>query len=648
MKVVDPNGSPPGAAKWSDATLVGILLLVTLVCYGNILINGFVYDDGNQILENPYVKNWHFLPQIFGSTVWSFVGQAGTTNYYRPLMTFSFLVLWHLFGPLPFGFHLFSLAVHAAVVLLVFFCGRRLFTDWRVGWTSALLFAVHPIHTEAVDWIAALPDVEATFFCLIALYLLADPARLGAKRNTIVAVSFGLALLSKEPAFMFAPLAILYVHAISPDHDHTSFRQKFTRYVPLGALAVAYLLVRTLLFGKLAPVLQRPTLGWSSTIDSAFAMILDYARMLTWPGPLSVFHVFHPHTSFFAPPVLAGVLVVLSLCASFVALYRRHAPAAFSLALAALTLAPVLNARWMAGSAVAERYLYLPSVGFCWFAGWCCVRLWNRASLASARTSPSRLALVVLGCLLLVAASARTVVRNFVWRSDFILYTETLKTDPDAHNIRANLATTYFNSGALPEAEAQWDLVLAKKPDSVETMINLGRLYTRQHRYPAAAEILDRAIAARPLQADAHYTKAQLLQKLGESRAATTEFQRAVELSPLSPFTHYLYADQLAAQNRLPEAQTQFTESIRLGPSLVAFQGLARLYLKLGQPSEAEQLLRRALVDSPHDGSSHLALARILELQGLPAEARKEYEEVLQTDPDSVEAHEGWVRLGGK
>src|SRR5579863_6731429 len=81
-----------------EGILVGILLLAAILCYANMLTNSFVYDDDQQILQNPYIRSWHYLPQIFGSTVWSFVGQAGATNYYRPLMTFSFLVMWSLFG----------------------------------------------------------------------------------------------------------------------------------------------------------------------------------------------------------------------------------------------------------------------------------------------------------------------------------------------------------------------------------------------------------------------------------------------------------------------------------------------------------------------------------------------------------------------
>src|ERR1700733_66077 len=75
-----------------EIILVGTLILLTLICYGNMVTNSFVYDDQQQILQNPYIKSWKFLPEIFSSTVWSFVGEVGATNYYRPLMTLSFLV----------------------------------------------------------------------------------------------------------------------------------------------------------------------------------------------------------------------------------------------------------------------------------------------------------------------------------------------------------------------------------------------------------------------------------------------------------------------------------------------------------------------------------------------------------------------------
>ncbi len=144
------------------------MFLLAVACYGNTLMNGFVYDDDQQILLNPYIKSWHYLPQIFTTTVWSFVGAAGATNYYRPMMTFTFLVLWQTFGDLPFGYHLFNIVLNALVVLAVYYAGRELFRDRSIAAIAAFLFAVHPIHTETVCWIAAVPDLEATLFLLVA------------------------------------------------------------------------------------------------------------------------------------------------------------------------------------------------------------------------------------------------------------------------------------------------------------------------------------------------------------------------------------------------------------------------------------------------------------------------------------------------
>src|SRR5690242_6988928 len=95
-----------------DAVVFLILILLASVPYLNALANNFVYDDRPQILENPYVHSFRYLGKIFGSTVWTFEGAQGVTNYYRPLMTFAYLIGYKLFGPIPFGFHLTNLALH--------------------------------------------------------------------------------------------------------------------------------------------------------------------------------------------------------------------------------------------------------------------------------------------------------------------------------------------------------------------------------------------------------------------------------------------------------------------------------------------------------------------------------------------------------
>src|SRR3984957_2002658 len=213
----------PAARTSPDTIAVLGLLLLAWVPYLNTLSNAFVYDDIPQLVDNPYVHSFRYLGKIFGSTVWSFQGAQGVTNYYRPLMSFAYVICYHFFGPIAFGFHLVNLVFHAGVVLLLFALTERLFGDRLLALSAAGLFALHPIHTESVAWIAGLPDLELGFFFLLTFlcYLRLereDPAR-GAswKSCAPMLVTYVLALLSKEQALVLPALAAAYEHFYRDD-----------------------------------------------------------------------------------------------------------------------------------------------------------------------------------------------------------------------------------------------------------------------------------------------------------------------------------------------------------------------------------------------------------------------------------------------
>ena len=165
------NRLPEKARQNGDPLAVLFLVLLAALPYLNTLTNAFVYDDRQQVLENPYIHSFRYLGRIFGSTVWTFEGAQGATNYYRPLMTFAYLLAYKAFGLIPFGFHLMNLALHIAVVLLVFAVAERLFRDRLLSLVAAGLFALHPIHTESVAWIAGITDLELSVFFLLTFLL---------------------------------------------------------------------------------------------------------------------------------------------------------------------------------------------------------------------------------------------------------------------------------------------------------------------------------------------------------------------------------------------------------------------------------------------------------------------------------------------
>ena len=299
----NPNASASrGAGSNTEAVAVLGLLLLAVVPYLNSVWGSFVYDDRLQVLENPYVHSFRYLGKIFGTTVWTFEGAQGVSNYYRPLMTFAYLVCYKLFGPIPFGFHLFSLMLHAAVVLLLFAVTEQLFGDRLVSLVVAGLFALHPIHTESVAWIAAVTDLELTSFLSAYILLLsasrgprdgilrtpwrqfcyrtpfplsqqlpsAKPPPLSKpipggvalpwKMQAAMLVSYVLALLSKEQALVLPALAAIYEHAYRGDRLATSLRTKLTRYAGLWIAAAIYIAFRIFVLGGFAPSVARPAL----------------------------------------------------------------------------------------------------------------------------------------------------------------------------------------------------------------------------------------------------------------------------------------------------------------------------------------------------------------------------------------------------
>lgn len=632
------------AIRRRDLLTITFLFALALGCYVNTLGNEFVYDDQLQILQNPYVKSWHYLPQIFRTTVWSFIGDAGETNYYRPLMTLTYLGLWKAFGDIPMGFHLFNILLNALVVACVLYAGRVLFKDHWAATLAAAVFAVHPVHTETVNWVAAVPDLEATLFFLAAFLRYARAER-SWKTQTLVVVLFVLALLAKEPALMLAPVLLCYEHLVRDDRQETRFTEKLRRYLPVCIAAVAYLGLRIALFGKLAPVLQHAQISWPSAIYSAFSLLAEYARLLFWPVRLSAFHVFHANISPASPGGFPGVAIVAASIVFVLSTYKRWPEGAFCVIWMALTLAPVLNARWMAANVLTERYLYLPSVAFCWLAGWAAKKLWDFAALRSGPIRQTRWAIAAAGLVLAFLSATAVWSRNRVWHDDVTLYTQTLKTDPDSYVMHMNLGTNYFGLRNFTASEQELNRALELRPASPNVLNALGCVYMQQGRLDQASAVLQKAIALKPAWTDPHSNYGRLLERTGHDDEALSQFRTAVQVGPLNANARLLLADQLAKLGYDAEAESQYRKSIELDPSLKAQQNLTDLLMNSGRDAEAMAILRKLVVAYPYDSQAHLKLGQLLEKSGALAQARIEYQATLQTDPANADARDALKRL---
>src|SRR5689334_4891302 len=190
--------------------LLGGVLLITAIAFFNSLDGQFVYDDRLQVVRNPTITSLANIPRMFVRSVWQFLNetdQAAAGPYYRPLFNIALIVNYALFGLQPFGWHLVSLLVHLAAVFLVYRLARRWGLARETGLAAALLFGLHPAHSESVAWVAALPDPMAAVFMLAALLLYERHYHGQRKSKALLGASIAFAfaaMLSKEVAVMLA------------------------------------------------------------------------------------------------------------------------------------------------------------------------------------------------------------------------------------------------------------------------------------------------------------------------------------------------------------------------------------------------------------------------------------------------------------
>ena len=630
--------SPSIVDEKKKKALLGLVLLLAFLVYANTLLYGFVYDDHFQIEGNPYVHSFRYVGRIFTTTVWSFQGIEGQTNYYRPLMTFGYLLCEVVFQSSPIGFHLVNLLLNCAVVWLVYAVCMALIGNESVALLAGALFALHPIHTEVVAWIAAVTELDLAVFYLCAFLLFLRLEKEEGRRKTLTFVlmcgSFVLALLSKEQGITLPVLATIYEHVYRADRKVTTLLAKFARYGSMWAIAAAYAVFRMTVLRAFAPVTQRGGLSIFEVIYSGITLSGQYVAKLLWPHPLLGYYVFRESQSLGEPRVLFGLAALLLCALLFVLLWNRAREYSFALIWIAVTMLPVLNVRWMASSAFAERYLYLPSVAFCLLLAGGGMWLWRRAE--SFRLA--RLAGAAAAIALAVLAAGQIVTRNRDWRSDKSFFTATLATDPHASYMRTSLGALEWSEYRQQDAVKDWKLALADKPDNPIALSNLGMAMVEENRWPEAENYLRKAIELRPRFAAPHLHLGKMYVALEQPEAAEKEFARAVEISPLSAEARNQLGKYLQEKGRLVEAEVQFRESLQGSPSAEGWNGLADILASKGLKDEAASGWKKALEFSPYDVRAHLGLGSVYQSRGNAGEAEKEYRAVLLMDPRNEHA----------
>lgn len=546
-------------ATFRAPTAAGLAALA-FAAYANTLGNGFVYDDLAQILANPWLTSWGFLPKILANHPGGF-NPDFLPLYYRPWMNLSFLATRQVLGPEAWGFHLVNVLWHAAAVVLAYAAATEILRRLDAGlpaWcpaAAAAIFAVHPAGGEAVAWNCGVTDLTVTVFGLASVVACLRG------RGVLAALAFASALLAKETAVVF-PAFLAVVGVRSP-----------RRLAPYGLVLLACLPLRLWALGGLAPGREAfPSAGapWLVTAAELFAR---YLAKLLWPHPLSALSGIEPVPSIASARAAVGMLAVAAFGALVVVARRRPAILA-ALALLALPLLPVLLVRPAGAAIFADRYLYLPALGFGL----------GLAVLAGRAPRALQLALVPL----VLASGAVTVARNAVWRDGVTLWTDTVAKAPASAVAWEFLCQAHAADGRYADALSSCARAVELDPGRLDARINLGNALTVAGRFDEASRRLLEALRRAPHSADAWKGLGYAYARAGRRLEAVEAYRAALRERPDFPEAHNdlgLLLDELGEK---AEAQAHLREAVRLRPGVALYaDNLARILTPVPAPGSA-------------------------------------------------------------
>ncbi len=476
-KSVEPAAAAATVRWWASSRFAaGVIFFAAWVVYLNSLGGEFVFDDTSIIANNPLIRGlgWSNLKQIFGSHYWQTV--AGQGGLYRPVVVLSYALNYATGGLDPMGYHLVNVLVHAVNAVLVFWVARELFADGVLAFWSGLLFALHPVRTEAVAYIVGRAENLAALFLLLAwlAYL--------KQRLVLGALAFLAALLCKESTFTLLAVLPLSDYVRGRGWD----RGTVVRYLLFAAAGGLALGARYAVLGGFAPLTIHPAAnpaaaaGTLPRLLTATHVMGKYLWLLVYPAALSADYSFNqipvissPWTLDFLAP--AAALAALLGATAWAA--RRDRTLFFCGAFFLATIALTANFIRPIGTIMAERLLYLPSLGFT-----CAV------AHGIARARRRQLAAGV-GLAVALLYAGRTIARNADWQDHVTLFTSAAAVSPRSAVVQANLANALLYARGDAAGAARHALEAIRiEPGDPSAYMTLGDAFVKLGEVEQAAQ----------------------------------------------------------------------------------------------------------------------------------------------------------------
>ncbi len=515
------------------ALMIGALIGATVLAYRNTVPGQFIYDDRAIVVHNPLIRDLRHISLILGTSYWGthFIQpKEYRGGLYRPLTVMT-LALNYWFGGLnPRGYHLTNLALHLGVSLLLGFLGLRLGMTWRGAYTAAFLFALLPVHTEAVSNVVGRSEILAAFFVLLAWVFWTGKTRPLAVG--LGAASFALALLSKENAAAFLLVLFISDYVTYKKPWKALFQERLIVWVACAGTLFLYFEWKYFVLGTVANVGGIPyftsqnflTIGltmakfvvehYLKPLILGISLCADYTRPslpdARLQDPLAWAYVF----------LLLGILAV-----SFIAALNYKNRIGLFSAIVPLFLLPVLNLFAPLEVIGAERFLYLPSIGYCLGLG-----LFFESWMLSPK---SRDHAVLVLWLALFWYGWRTFERNKVWETEESFWTTAVHEAPQSPRAWNGMGFVLMNQKKYEEAIVLFRKSLDLNPLLTDALYNMATVHFLQHRYDLAKDEYHQVLNEKPYDPDTLFHLATIHDLEHDFKAEARDYAALLAADPL-------------------------------------------------------------------------------------------------------------------
>ena len=663
-----------------------IVSISTFIVYYPSLFGAFTnWDDLVYVKENPYIKSLSF-ENIKGMFSNNYMGN------YHPLSMLSLAFDYLIFKLNPFGYHLTNLFLHILNSVLVLYLIRKLTKNIMVAAFAALIFGVHAFHVESVAWISERKDVLYTFFYLLSiLAYLEYTVKAGTKELILSLFLFLLACLAKGQAVTL-PLTLVLTD-IFLGRKWTSYKVILEK-VPFFVLAF--------IFGVVAIKAQAgadATIMANFPVQQRFAFasygLVMYLLKLVIPFSLSAYYPYPIVSDVGEVPVLFWLAIIpaLALIATWILTFKRSKPLFFGIGFFLLNIMLLLQLLPVGRAIMADRYVYIPSIGYCFLIGW---YLNDRKYFNSKNVS---LAVMIVYVSLLGFLSFN---RGKVWASSITLWSDVLDknsqvpiawynrgnvlmesgdyrgaiadynecinvdekywkayinrgnakselknfigaiADFDAViRIDSNIANAYINRAAArkklndyPNALADYNKALTLKPDQVELYTSRSNLKVDMQDFQGAIDDLTTALQINPRYVVGYSNRAIIRKSVKDFKGAMEDYDKAIELDPNNGEFFINRANLKFQGDDIKGALADYSESIRLKPDqFLAYKNRGALYLKTEQFDLALADYTAAIKLNAGAGDLYYGLATVKFKKGDKAGTLTDYKKAVELDP---------------